>query len=82
VELQLEASVEIEPQSIELRFTRCAIIDLDLMNQDAESYGSNGFNAGQFNGPSGKCGLNAMSRVDSIKGGSSGRRLAWFSQCH
>jgi hypothetical protein len=37
------------------------------MNQDAESYGSNGFNAGQFNGPSGKCVLNAMSRMDSIK---------------
>jgi hypothetical protein len=54
VELQLEAAVEIEPESIGFGFTRwlrhhC----LDPMREDAESYSSNGINAGQFNASSG-----------------------------
>jgi hypothetical protein len=50
VELQLEATVEIEPESIGFGFTRwlrhhC----LDPMRYDAESYSSNGIGAGLFN---------------------------------
>ena len=54
VELQLEAVVEIEPESIGSGFTRWLRHHLlDPIKQDAESYSSNGIDAGQFNGSSG-----------------------------
>jgi len=59
VKLQLEAAVEIGPQSIGLGFTHWLRHHrLDPMKQDAESYSSNGIGAGQFNGSPGKYGLN------------------------
>ena len=58
VELELEAAVEIEPESIGLGFTRrLNHLRPRSIKQDAKSYGSNGFGAGQFNGSSGKCGF-------------------------
>jgi hypothetical protein len=54
VTLQLEAVVEIEPQSIGFGFTRWLRHHrLDPMRYDVESYSSNGIGVGQFNRSSG-----------------------------
>ena len=65
VELQLEAMVEIEPESIGFGFTpwprqHC----LDPMRYDVESYSSNGIGAGLFNRSSGQCGLRHVSQAN------------------
>lgn len=58
VELELEAVVEIEPESIGLGLTLWLRHHrLDPMKQDAESDSSNGIGAAKFNGAYGKCGL-------------------------